>query len=36
MRVELRDSLEFLFADSTVSAAPCREMAVDVPPQGTS
>jgi len=35
MQAELRDALEFLFADSTVSASPCREMALDVPRGGT-
>lgn len=28
MRAELRDSLEFLFADSTMAATPRREMAM--------
>ena len=35
MRAELRDSLEFLFADSAVAAAPCGELALDVPRGGT-
>lgn len=35
MQAELRDALEFLFADSAVSAAPCRELALDVPRGGT-
>lgn len=35
MQAELRDALEFLFADSAVSATPCREMALDVPRGGT-
>ena len=35
MRVELRDALEFLYADSVVSGSPCRSMTVDVPRGGT-
>jgi hypothetical protein len=35
MHAELRDSLEFLFADSPVSPSPCREMTLDVPRGGT-
>jgi len=35
MLAELRDALEFLFADSAVSSAPCREMTLDVPRGGT-
>jgi hypothetical protein len=30
MRLELRDALEFLYADSTVSKRPCETLAVDV------
>jgi len=35
MRVELRDSLEFLFPDSVVSKKPCRSAALDVARAGT-
>ena len=36
MHVELKDSLEFLFSDSTVAARPCRIMTVDVARGGTA
>jgi hypothetical protein len=36
MRAELRDSLEFLYADSQVGAKPCRAMSVDVARGGTA
>ena len=35
MRVELRDSLEFFFPDSTVGRRPCRSMTLDVARGGT-
>ena len=36
MRIELRDSLEFLFPDSVVSKKPCRSTALDVARAGTA
>jgi len=36
MRVELRDSLEFLFADAEVGANPCSVMCLDVARGGTA
>ena len=36
MRVELRDSLEFLYADSSVAKRPCCAMTVDVARGGTA
>ena len=35
MLVELRDSLEFLYADSTVGKRPCRSMNLDIARGGT-
>lgn len=36
MRAELRDSLEFLYADSKVGRKPCHSTAVDVPRNGVA
>jgi len=36
MRVELRDALEFLYADSAVGRRPCRSMRLDVARGGTA